>query len=91
MDYEIAPEWRIRTSNPGEVTVFTRTGGSYTHREEINRGAPERPLSEEEIIAKFRANTLPAVSKEHADRILDMVLGLAAVKDAKQLSALLAV
>ena len=90
VEYEIAPEWRIHASNPGEVTVHTRAGQAYTHREEINRGAPERPLSAQEITAKYYANALTAITQAQAERILGMVMDLEASKDAKLFAAALA-
>ena len=39
----------------GEVIVETRGGRTLRHREAVNRGNGERPLSEDDIIEKFRS------------------------------------
>lgn len=84
VEYEVAPEWRIHASNPGEVTIHTRSGQTFTHREEINRGAPERPLSGQEITDKYYANALTAITQTQADRILGMVMALDTITDVNQ-------
>lgn len=60
----------------GEVRVELADGRVLTHREHINRGAPGRPISKEDIVAKFHDNAARAVDRAHADRILEAVLGM---------------
>ena len=40
----------------GEVVVTLDDGRTLSHREHINRGAAERPLTNAEIVAKYRDN-----------------------------------
>lgn len=60
----------------GEVRVELADGRVLHHREPINRGAPGRPISDADIVAKFHENAARAVPRAHADRLLDAVLGI---------------
>jgi 2-methylcitrate dehydratase PrpD len=60
----------------GEVIVTTDDGREYRHREEVNRGSADRPLSNEEIVCKFIENASFAVSPARCAQIRDLVLGL---------------
>jgi 2-methylcitrate dehydratase PrpD len=53
----------------GEVIVTTHDGRELTHREQINRGADERPLSAEEITAKFRANAELTFASDRVEQV----------------------
>jgi 2-methylcitrate dehydratase PrpD len=61
---------------PGEVMVETRDGRRLRHREAVNRGCADRPLSNEEIVTKFFDNASRGVSPETAEGIRDGVLDL---------------
>jgi 2-methylcitrate dehydratase PrpD len=61
----------------GELVVHLRHGRTLRHREEVNRGAPDRPLLNADIIAKYRANAALALSLAAAARIEGAVLSLA--------------
>ena len=74
----------------GEVIVTLKDGRVLTHREEVNRGNPDRPLSNDEIAAKFWENATTAVSADRATKILDAVLAMDDLEDAGSLAALLA-
>ena len=60
----------------GEVRVRTTDGCELVRREHINRGAADRPLSGEDIVAKFMDNALTAVPRDHAEQLRDAVLGI---------------
>lgn len=66
----------------GEVILRTTDGRELRHREAINRGAEERPLSKADIEAKFMENVELVASRSVAERVLDSVLNLADAKDA---------
>ncbi|MEJ2603227.1 MAG: MmgE/PrpD family protein [Gammaproteobacteria bacterium] len=74
--YEVDPESSFPRHFPGEVVIQTRDGRELRHREPINRGAAERPLSRAEIIAKFEENAgrvLPAAAvRERRQRVLEL-------------------
>lgn len=75
-------EYEIDLASPfpkyysGEVVVTTKDGREYRHREEMNRGAAERPISAADIEKKFIDNMLLAVSKSRAEQVRDLVLML---------------
>jgi 2-methylcitrate dehydratase PrpD len=60
----------------GEVIVELADGRTLKHSEPVNRGAEGRPISNADIVAKYRDNAARAVDRAHADRILNAVLGL---------------
>ena len=74
--------WRADPDSPfpaaysGEVIVTLRDGRTQRHREQVNRGAADRPLSDAEIVAKFRDNAATAVGPRMAARVEAAVLGL---------------
>jgi aconitate decarboxylase len=54
------------------------------------RGGLLKPLSDDEVVDKFRALTAPLIDPARADEIENMVLGLEQLTDANELVALLA-
>ena len=54
VNYEIDPATTFPRHYTGEVVVTLRGGRTLRHREAVNRGNGERPLSEAEIIEKFQ-------------------------------------
>jgi hypothetical protein len=68
------------------VVVTTRAGRTLRHREEINRGNGERPLTAAAIVEKFRSNATRAVSTECAARVEQLVLALDDLADARVLA-----
>ncbi len=74
--YEIDPDSPFPRTYSGELVVRLRDGRTLRHREEINRGAPDRPLSNADIVAKYRGNAAVALSPGATDRIQQAVLSL---------------
>jgi len=62
------------------VTIRTEDGQAYTLQEDFAKGSPERPLSDDELIAKFRANASQALTDRAIDRAVDATLGLEDVR-----------
>lgn len=60
----------------GEVIVELADGRVLRHAEPVNRGAEGRDISDDDIAAKFHDNAARAVSRAHADHILNAVLGI---------------
>ncbi len=60
----------------GEVVVTLDDGRTVSHREHINRGAAERPLTNAEIVAKFRGNAATAFNDDVSARMEAAMLGL---------------
>jgi 2-methylcitrate dehydratase PrpD len=73
----------------GEVIVALADGRELVRREQINRGADERPLGAEEIIAKFRANAELTFAPEQVTRVSDAILDLDGKTTPTQLADLL--
>ena len=68
----------------GALTVTLDDGRKISHREHINRGAADRPLSNAEIVAKFRDNVALAFNDEVVDRMQEAMLGLEAAANAAE-------
>ena len=73
----------------GEVVVRTRDGRELRHREEINRGADERPLTNGEIAEKYMDNARLTVDGPKAIAIRDAVLGLDRCEDVRAVAKVL--
>ena len=76
VEYEVDPAAPFPKYYSGEVVVVTRDGRELRQREEINRGAADRPISNDEIVTKFIDNARLAVSASHAAEIRDLVLAM---------------
>ncbi|MDA0369777.1 MAG: MmgE/PrpD family protein [Proteobacteria bacterium] len=74
----------------GEVVVTRNDGTVVWHREAVNRGTRERPLSQDEIVAKFHDNAAHGCDAAQAARIADCVLNLEDLKTGGTLAALVA-
>jgi 2-methylcitrate dehydratase PrpD len=74
VDYEIDRGSTFPRHYTGEVIVETEDGRTLRHREAINRGCADRPLSNDEVIAKFFDNADRAIERKAAERIRDAVL-----------------
>lgn len=58
------------------VTVTTKDGRSFARQEDYAKGSPERPLSDEDVVDKFRANASHAMSGKTLDRIVNATFDL---------------
>ena len=58
------------------VTITTEDGRSYTVQEDHAKGRAENPLSDDELVAKFRANAAHAMTDASMDRIVDATFAL---------------
>ena len=74
--YRVDPDSGFPKHYSGEVIVRLKDGREVRHRESINRGSADRPLSNAEVVDKFLQNAAYAVPQERALRIRDAVLGL---------------
>lgn len=87
--YQADPNSPFPRAYSGELVVTTRDGRELTHREEINRGAAERPISNGDVVDKFFENAQLAVSRQRAERIGEALLGLDACEDVRAVAAVL--
>jgi 2-methylcitrate dehydratase PrpD len=76
VDYEIDAASTFPRHYTGEVVVETEDGRTLRHREAVNRGCADRPLSNDAIVAKFFDNADRAVPRKIAEGVRDAVLGL---------------
>jgi 2-methylcitrate dehydratase len=52
------------------VTITTKDGRTKTVQTDFAKGSPENPLSDDEIIAKFKANASGVISEKRMDEVL---------------------
>jgi 2-methylcitrate dehydratase len=71
------------------VTITTADGQSFTRREDHAKGRSERPLSDEELIDKFRANASAVMSDKQMDSIVDTTFALEDVANVSEYVRLL--
>ncbi len=88
--YEIDPNSPFPRYYSGEVIVTTTDGRELRHREEVNRGASDRPLSGAEIEKKFMGNATLAASAARAQQLMETVLTLDSASTARGLAQALA-
>ncbi len=71
------------------VTIETSDGRSFTKTEDHAKGRAARPLSDDELIAKFRANAAGAFPPERLDEIIDVTMNLERIGDVREFTQLL--
>lgn len=76
VDYETDPRSTFPRHYTGELQISLKDGRVLVHREAMNRGCADRPLSNAEIAAKFEENAATALSRRDAAAVREAVLGL---------------
>jgi len=76
VSYRADPDSAFPHAYSGELVVTLEDGRTLRHREHINRGAADRPLSNADIVEKYRGNAAMTLHDRTADRIQAAVLGL---------------
>jgi len=71
------------------VTITTEDGRTFKKQEDSARGEPNRPLSEEELIAKFHANAQVALSKRQREELIQATLTIDHCKNVRKYVPLL--
>jgi 2-methylcitrate dehydratase PrpD len=84
--YSTDPHSTFPAQYSGGLVVHTKDGRRLERREDVNRGSPDRPLTDAEIERKFFDNALRVMSRARAGRIRDLVRGLDHDTDARTLS-----
>ena len=74
--YEIDPDSAYPKYYSGEVVIETTDGRRLSHREAINRGSADNPVSDQDIEAKFFANATRTVGRAQAERVQAAVMAL---------------
>jgi 2-methylcitrate dehydratase len=54
------------------VSIMNKTGESYTAQVDHAKGSPQNPMSDDDVISKFRANASAVLSIEQQDKVIDL-------------------
>ena len=90
VEYATDPHFEFPRYYGGEVEVTMDDGTRLRERVAVNRGHPERPLSNDEIEAKFLENCAVTTDERTARRLCGLVLDLDSIADAATLEKALA-
>jgi 2-methylcitrate dehydratase len=74
---------------PTTVEVKTKDGKTYTKRVDYPKGEPRRPLTDDELYAKFVKWSGPSLSPEKAERIREALFRLEEFDDVSEFMGLL--
>ena len=66
------------------VTITTTSGERYTQQTDVAKGAPEDPLSDEELEAKFRANARGVLSEAQQEQAIQATWAFESCADLRQ-------
>jgi 2-methylcitrate dehydratase PrpD len=83
VDYEVDPRSTFPRHYTGDVQISLRNGRVLVHREAMNRGCADRPLSNAEIIEKFDSNARMRLSARQAAEVQAAVLTLDRAADVR--------
>ena len=83
---DVGPDTEF-VGNP--VTIKTTDGRSYSARVDIPRGDPALPLTDDELLAKYRDCARSQLGPDDIERSVGVVLGLERVEDVGTLMATL--
>ena len=83
---DVGPDTEF-VGNP--ITIRTTDGQSYSARIDIPRGDPALPLTDDELLSKFRDCARRQLRPDDMERTVDVVLGLERVADIGMLMATL--
>jgi 2-methylcitrate dehydratase PrpD len=81
---DVGPDTEF-VGNP--ITIKTTDGRSYSARVDIPRGDPALPLTDDELLAKYRDCARSRLGPENIDRSMAVVLGLEKLSDVATLMA----
>ena len=71
------------------VSVELKNGVRFTHTAKIAKGHPENPLTEAEVLDKFRSNVKTIIAENQSNELIDAVLKLDRIDNVRQLTGLL--
>jgi len=83
---DVGPDTEF-VGNP--VTIRTRDGQSYSARVDIPRGDPALPLTDDELLSKYRDCGRSQLRADEMERSVGMVLGLERLADVGTLTTIL--
>ena len=71
------------------VTITTTDGRKFEKTEDHAKGQAERPLTDDELIAKFKANAGAVFEEDRLNKIIDATVNLDEIKDMREFMKLL--
>jgi aconitate decarboxylase len=71
------------------VTVELKSGPRHSFTARIAKGDPRNPMTENEVIEKFRGNAKLVISEDQADKLVAAVRNLEALSTVKELAVLM--
>ena len=71
------------------VTITDHTGASHTAQVDHAKGSPQNPMSDDEIVSKFRANAAEVLNPEEQDKVIDLTWKFDEIEDLDQYLSLL--
>lgn len=78
-----------KTPPPAIVTIRLKDGREYTKRVDIATGDPEKPMSLNQIVEKYRNCTEPLIDKNRMEESIDKILSLEKLPNVGELIALI--
>jgi 2-methylcitrate dehydratase PrpD len=64
-----------------EIVIHLTSGESYSHRVAIPKGEPENPMTEGELVDKFKQCTKAVLEEREGERLVDSILHLERIDD----------
>jgi 2-methylcitrate dehydratase len=58
------------------VRITTTDGAAYEEQVDHAKGSPQNPMSDDDIVAKFRANAAAVLTPEKQQRVIEATWGL---------------
>ena len=89
---QLIPDEELQRKLPQREAIVELTfndGTKLTERVEAVRGAPENPMTREEVVAKARDLMTPVLGAEKCNRLIDRILNLENVSNVRDLRPLL--
>jgi 2-methylcitrate dehydratase PrpD len=71
------------------VTVELKNGMRFSHTATIAKGDPRNPMSEEEVLEKFRSNARTVISDKQCDALAALIKNMEEVENVKRITDLL--
>lgn len=85
VDYAVDDRTTFPKFYAGAIEITTTDGRLLKAREDINRGAPERPLSESEILAKLADSARRVLPGNRAELVADSIRSIERLDDVRTL------
>ena len=83
--YAIDAETNFPKHYSGAVEIVTTEGRTYSDREDVSKGSPERPMSRADIEAKFMENASRALPRDRAQGLMEAILDIERLDDVARL------